>query len=576
VKLMSPMPKLNARRRGLVISVAVLLMMTGAAMFAAGATVPPQRLAQKLHRDEGETPAIAQARRILIRARLMGVVYLLGGAVVLARSASIANWLEHVNWSIARMSVRARRELKRWMWSRDALVVGVLIVVGLALRLEYVREPIRFDEAVTFLFFVARGPVTILASYSANNHVLQNLLAWVSTKVLGPTPQAMRVSTVMAGMMLIPLAYVVGRAVWNRSAGVLAASLVAVLPYFVFLSVNARGYAIMLCCTAGCMTLCPSLRRRNAWALWLVFALLAAVGMFAILTMVYPVLVLGAWLAALSFERSAVPRGVFLMRAAGAALLGAAMFVALYTPAMIKSGLLVMLNNKMTAGLPRQRWLAEAVGWPNHMWSYWARPLPAMIGIALVVLVVAEVLWRHGRRVWLSPIVLLALVFPAVVFCQSVYIHPRVGVFAWLMLLCSAAAAVAMVGRPILANAVAVAAVVYFGWITAFHDGANFAESGRLRDAPAMAAMLKQTSPRDGIVFSYMTRRPLEYYFHVSGAPPAHVNRTADPDGVTWVVVDDEVALATALAQANVARASDNFAEYRRFPWGARIYRERK
>src|SRR5260370_33630622 len=99
--------------------------------------------------------------------------------------------------------------------SAVAIVFGLGLVLGVAL----LTQPMRYDEAVTYLYFVGRSWHTAISSYPfPNNHVLYTALAKVCSDLTHVAPWAFRLPALLAGLAVVPLTYAVGCALYPPAA----------------------------------------------------------------------------------------------------------------------------------------------------------------------------------------------------------------------------------------------------------------------------------------------------------------------------------------------------------------------
>jgi uncharacterized membrane protein len=126
------------------------------------------------------------------------------------------------------------------------LVLGAIVICGATLRVAAAGIPLDYyDEAYTVLTYVERPLGESLVNYSApNNHLLNTLLAHLSMSVFGNDIWIIRMPAVLAGIVTIPAAFAVGRALDSWGAGLLAAALTATSMHLVAFSAQARGYAL--------------------------------------------------------------------------------------------------------------------------------------------------------------------------------------------------------------------------------------------------------------------------------------------------------------------------------------------
>lgn len=234
-----------------------------------------------------------------------------------------------------------------------ATLVGI-IALAVILRLAVLNQPIRYDEGWMFLNLASRPLGTVLSDYSyPNNHVFHTLLVWLSTRALGNAPWVIRLPTLVAGILLVPAIYLAARQLAGREAGLLASALASALPALILYSTNARGHIVICLASVVLLLLANALAGEDSIELWILFALVSAMGAYTTPTMLYPAGGIGLWVLV---ERLRL-HGV---RAAGSTLgrcvvvLGLAVAVALiaYSPVIIRFGIAPLISNRFVTPLP--------------------------------------------------------------------------------------------------------------------------------------------------------------------------------------------------------------------------------
>jgi len=147
-----------------------------------------------------------------------------------------------------------RPESARTPFRADLVLLAVL-AYGLALRLFFLREPVRLDEFYTYFNYVVYPFRHILSTYDApNNHIFHSLLARCFYLLGGTSEAVLRLPAFIAGCALIPAVYELVLALGlSRNSARLAAFFTASSGGLVYYSVNARGYSIQ----ALLAVLCP-------------------------------------------------------------------------------------------------------------------------------------------------------------------------------------------------------------------------------------------------------------------------------------------------------------------------------
>ncbi len=130
---------------------------------------------------------------------------------------------------------------------RSAYARGVVLLtgVGLAVRVLWLNhEPIWRDEAFTAVV-EQRGVAGMLdAIHNDSAPPLSYLLTHISISILGPTPTALRLTSAIAGTLIVPVGAALGRRCAGDRGGLWAAAIFALVPALVMSGRDARMYAM--------------------------------------------------------------------------------------------------------------------------------------------------------------------------------------------------------------------------------------------------------------------------------------------------------------------------------------------
>ena len=198
------------------------------------------------------------------------------------------------------------REAWRTETREHRIALAILLSLGVALRALYLAQPMRYDEAVTYMYFVRLPWAEALSTYTyPNNHLFHTALAKASVAVFGNYPWALRLPALLAGILVLPASYVVVRALYGARAAIIAAGLVGASGVLVLYSTNARGYSLTVLAFLVLVLLALRLRAASDHRQWIGFAVVAALGLWTIPIMLYPLGTVAGWyaLAALAENR---------------------------------------------------------------------------------------------------------------------------------------------------------------------------------------------------------------------------------------------------------------------------------
>jgi hypothetical protein len=432
---------------------------------------------------------------------------------------------------------------RRWRFTPS---LGLVVLIGTAVRVPLLGQVLRNDEVVTATrFAVDLG--TAITDYSApNNHILHTILVNISRTVFGLEPWAIRLPALIFGLMLIvAVDWWVFSATGRRSGALLAAALVAGSSMLIEYSTVARGYtmvavAFVMLLEVGRRLLDePSFRR---WATWVIVATagLATVPVFAL-----PLSAVVAWmLLNIIAGRSHSGREAFAHLAL-AGLATALLTVAVYTPAAIISGAGSILDNPFVQPVA---WSELPYTWYRLMANLTTLVLrDGLLALLYVGLFVVSIVFN--RSIFgplLTPA--LGIVGPFGLALARMVVPPqRVWLFTWPLVLGMAGAAAAFSierwiprlasPRSTLAIAVAVAAVMGLSTLASGEVEAS-REGGAFHDAPAVAELLQaEIGPSDRVVVESHPRVVLDWYLSPAEPRDPVLRRDFDNADRVFVVV---------------------------------------
>ncbi len=156
------------------------------------------------------------------------------------------------------------------------LILVGLIIVGLALRLAVPRG-IWLDEAISI--HQARLSLHDLFRnlyYGDRQPPLYHLTLWLTIRVFGHSEFAVRLPSLIAGTLLIPVLYELGRELYDRRTGLIAAAFASVSPLLIWYSQEVRMYEFAA--LFGLLALLTQLRviRKPSMGNWAAYMLATA------------------------------------------------------------------------------------------------------------------------------------------------------------------------------------------------------------------------------------------------------------------------------------------------------------
>jgi mannosyltransferase len=135
----------------------------------------------------------------------------------------------------------------------DWLAVGFLVALAATIRFGGIaHQSFWTDEALTvYEVKLPFGGMLHTVAHVETTPPLYFVLIWVWGKLLGTSEIAMRSLSALAGCALVPIAYLSARELISRWAGVIAAAFVAVNPFLIWYSQEARAYMLLAALTGA-------------------------------------------------------------------------------------------------------------------------------------------------------------------------------------------------------------------------------------------------------------------------------------------------------------------------------------
>ncbi len=158
------------------------------------------------------------------------------------------------------------------------VVVIALTVVGIVIRAAVANQSIFADELSTYWISATHSLGGVISLMYGTPHIqhaeitppLYFLAAWLTTRV-SHSVLWLRMPSLIAGAITIPLVYVLGKRLLGRPTALVATALTAFSPFMIYYSGEARSYALMMALLLGStlsMLLAVDTRRARWWVVY--------------------------------------------------------------------------------------------------------------------------------------------------------------------------------------------------------------------------------------------------------------------------------------------------------------------
>jgi len=388
----------------------------------------------------------------------------------------------------------------------------------------------RADEAYTYTEYASLSAYDSISKYTfPNNHLFHTLLVHFTTKYFGSASWAIRLPALIAGIGLIPASFTMVQRLTNVRAGLWAAALVASSNPLISYSANARGYSMTCLFTVLIVISADRIVARDQVIDWCCFVALAALGLFTIPIMIYPVAGVVSWILYRRF--SGTKRKPRIDRLFLAILACGFLTIALYLPTILRFGVEAVASNRFVKPRSFEDFRRELPGSLIQVWEQWNVDIPRPIALGFVVIWLASLIVPSAGRTGVRAITFLFFaVFAsalAVVFCQRVVPFDRVWLFlapVYLGMIGASLAALVewMVGSQSRWHLLLPLIITVVLGLLVWKSDSIPAETAKLtlnHHERVIKRLLDEFKPSDAVIAQVPCDAPLRYYMMVNGLP---------------------------------------------------------
>ena len=500
-------------------------------------------------------------RHILLKLRVLGIILFLTGILFYVLRQRIERFLSEFSFlcftSCFPFLRHLTRSLREGIAKEEKMHLFVLlgfVFLAIGMRVHFLFRPMRYDEAVTFVYYASRPFYMILANYYAsNNHIFHTLLVHMTYLLFGNHPWVLRLPALVSGVLLVPASYLWTRIFFNKESALLTAGVVAASSGLIEYSVNARGYTLLCLIFLLALSLAVYLKHHRNFFGWLLFSVLLAAGFWTMTTMLFPFGIIVLWLGIsvflkdTDFDRSLFRKDLLLFS-----------FLALfwgglvYIPAFLTVGLNAIVGD-LYGSIPWSNLLAERLSLFRSMWDLWNRDVPRLVSLLFVIGFFASLLFHKRIARHRIPLILPVLLwcFPILIVKRAIlpgraflFLFPIYIGMASAGLLFLFKAILPKITRPLslIAGILAISLSCALSLNVARSQLLYESEQTGLRDVAPITLFLKEyLRKRDKVLAKVPSDVPLIYYFDREGIPMGYLYSDAASSDRLIVIVNEGV-----------------------------------
>ncbi|UCD88155.1 MAG: glycosyltransferase family 39 protein [Desulfobacterales bacterium] len=482
---------------------------------------------------------------IMQRVRIMGIVLVFVGGTLYAGRRRFPAYLSTAVTSMSCFLGKVKQDFVRALTKEQkthliaffSILIGSIIVRGF-----FLARPMGYDEAWTFEAYASKPLLVGLSYYSGpNNHLFHTFLVHLSYLLAGNKPWVIRLPAFFAGVLLVPISYILSRIFYNKHVAILTGAVVAFSAPLILYSTEARGYSLICLFSLLIFTLAPYLKRSDQSGPWILFAVLSALGFYTIPIMIYPFGIVVTWLViSIALEKDS-PSKLLAVKYLSLSLIGVVLMTfSLYTPVFVVSGMESVVANRFVESQPWSVFLSELPGFARSLWQEWHTSMPSPVEYLLAAGFLTSLFahkWTSKQR---TPIIVAAVTW----ICLVLVIHPvvrytRVWIFLLPLYIIMAHSGLSIYLKwfqktlkkyrslPTLTLALIISFWMCSNVMSERH--AYWEMKWAPPEAEPISLFLKDyLRPGDAVVSKTHLDVPLAYYFHVHDVPVSYLS--ADPN----------------------------------------------
>jgi len=424
----------------------------------------------------------------------------------------------------------------------------MVLCLGIAVRAYFLAQPVRYDEAYTFLNFV-NGPLLPLFDYAyPNNHVLHTILMKLSTMLFGAHPASLRLPAFIAGIASIPLMFCLARTLSRDRSATFATVIIAVFPYLILYSTNARGYSIVVFLTLALIWVAAQTAQSPSIAASAVLSIIGAFGLLTIPSTAFAVAGVYLWYGCLLLINGTKLKRMACDFAVPCAVMTAGLTAFLYTPVIfVSNGIEPIIDNEYVKAQPSAEFFSRIYPHFAATLADFSRDIPGPVVILCLGLMAIGTYGAAKNRNW--PVLLLlpaALAASTVLFfIKHAIPFPRTWIFLIPIAILQANAGLAYCletfpGKPrrFINYGIVLAGACYALFLVSSNAMARYPDTGTFPEAPRIAGYLKPLIKEgDEVHASVPADYPTYFYLWYNGVRDFRAKEHDTGDAMKYFVV---------------------------------------
>lgn len=438
------------------------------------------------------------------------------------------------------------------------------LIIGFGVRDYFMSQPMRYDEAYTFLNFVNQSPARIFYYPLPNNHVLHTIFVKIITSFLGANPITIRLIAFGAGIGCIPLTFNLCRQL--KQSGVFAGFAIAIFPYLVLYSTNARGYTLLTLLTLILASVGLQVVKKISNAGVILISLIASLGMMTMPSMLFPIAGLYCWFLILLIINKGDFKIILYKFIIPCCLFTFIFTMVLYTPVIIAShGIETVINNNFVRPQLWSEFLSNLFPHIRDTISSNFRDIPGLLLLAFTILFFLGIFYYVKKRNFSSFFLLPSMLFGSatILFLQHKIPFDRTWIYTIPFIILIADAGFTLIIERVSQRiqkfiflTMILLSVISARSLISSNTIGMYSDTGFFPEAPIAAKFIKSQITEQGREFVIKSdvpaNRPLGFYLWYYDIPVNNTDNYVSPDSIIYVVKKSRYSIQDLTSQATV------------------------
>lgn len=330
----------------------------------------------------------ARYKLLIISLRLASLILFISSLLLYIFKKYIIKWIDSLNKDRSTF-ISFLKEILTHNYISDKyylLLLLFIFIYGIVLRFNYIHQPIRYDEATTYLLFASKPIYFGLSVYPApNNHLFNTFLMHSFVSIFGNDPWVLRLPAFIFGSLTVIISYFLAQVYYNKFAGLLVACFVSTSSILIEYSCNGRGYTIIVFLSLVIFLFVIYLRTNKNKFAWLMFSFINALGFYTIPTMLYSYVISVFLLLVMVSKDRPVIKSILLKNIFYYSLIMLLLAIIFYLPVIIVSGVGAIINNNYVKSMPINKFIKNIGISFIDTYNQWNRDIHPILKIIISI-----------------------------------------------------------------------------------------------------------------------------------------------------------------------------------------------